>query len=73
LHVAGLAAEAETSRPSSVAQDVWFVQGESALGSSANRNFISNAAFVVTPAGVLVIDALGSPALAQELIAQIAA
>jgi|JI10StandDraft_1071094.scaffolds.fasta_scaffold203779_3 glyoxylase-like metal-dependent hydrolase (beta-lactamase superfamily II) len=54
-----------------VADDVWFVQGESALGSSANRNFISNAAFVVTPAGVLVIDALGSPVLAEELIAQI--
>jgi glyoxylase-like metal-dependent hydrolase (beta-lactamase superfamily II) len=54
-----------------VAPDVWFVQGESALGSSANRNFISNAAFVVTPEGVLVIDALGSPGLAEELIAEI--
>lgn len=54
-----------------VAPDVWFVQGDSALGSAANRNFISNAAFVVTPAGVLVIDALGSPALAEELIAAI--
>ncbi|MDP1646973.1 MAG: MBL fold metallo-hydrolase [Rubrivivax sp.] len=45
-----------------------MVQGVSALGSPANRNFISNAAFVVTPAGVVVIDALGSPALAEELI-----
>ena len=50
---------------------VWMVQGVSALGSSANRNFISNAAFVVTPAGVVVVDALGSPVLAQELIAAI--
>jgi glyoxylase-like metal-dependent hydrolase (beta-lactamase superfamily II) len=49
-----------------------MVQGASALGSSANRNFISNAAFVVTPAGVLVVDALGSPALARELVAAIA-
>ncbi|MEJ6002229.1 MBL fold metallo-hydrolase [Paucibacter sp. AS307] len=48
-----------------------MVQGESALGSSANRNFISNAAFVVTPEGVLVVDALGSPALAQELVQEI--
>jgi glyoxylase-like metal-dependent hydrolase (beta-lactamase superfamily II) len=44
----------------------------SALGSPANQNFISNAAFVVTPAGVVVIDALGSPELAQRLVAQIA-
>lgn len=49
----------------------WMVQGESALGSSANRNNISNAAFVVTDEGVLVFDALGSPALAEELIAAI--
>ena len=41
------------------------------MGSAANRNFISNAAFVVTDAGVVVIDALGSPALANELIAEI--
>jgi glyoxylase-like metal-dependent hydrolase (beta-lactamase superfamily II) len=54
-----------------VAPDVWFVQGEAALGSVANRNFISNAGFVVTDAGVVVIDALGSPALAAELIAEI--
>ncbi|WP_298826477.1 MBL fold metallo-hydrolase [uncultured Piscinibacter sp.] len=48
-----------------------MVQGSSALGSSANRNFISNAAFVVTQDGVVVIDALGSPPLAEELLAQI--
>jgi glyoxylase-like metal-dependent hydrolase (beta-lactamase superfamily II) len=54
-----------------VTDDVWFVQGEAAMGSAANRNFISNAAFVVTDAGVVVIDALGSPALAEELVAEI--
>lgn len=54
-----------------VAPDVWFVQGDSALGSSANRNFISNAAFVVTRDGVVVIDSLGSPGLAEELLAEI--
>ncbi|MDP2007456.1 MAG: MBL fold metallo-hydrolase [Rubrivivax sp.] len=51
-----------------VAPSVWFVQGEAALGSAANRNFISNAAFIVTEAGVVVIDALGSPALAEEML-----
>jgi glyoxylase-like metal-dependent hydrolase (beta-lactamase superfamily II) len=53
------------------AAGTWFVQGESALGSAANQNFISNAAFVVTPAGELVIDALGSPPLAARLLALI--
>ncbi len=55
-----------------VARDTWMVQGLSALGSSANRNFISNASFVVTRDSVVVIDALGSPALAEELRAEIA-
>ena len=54
-----------------VAEGVYFVQGEAAVGSSANRNFISNAGFVVTDDGVVVIDALGAPALAVELIAEI--
>jgi glyoxylase-like metal-dependent hydrolase (beta-lactamase superfamily II) len=49
----------------------WYVQGESALGSAANRNFISNAGVVVTPAGAVVIDALGSPQLARELMAEV--
>lgn len=58
--------------PRQVSPSAWFVQGDTALGSPANRNFISNAGFVVTPAGVVVIDALGSPQLARDLLAQIA-
>ena len=65
---AGVAAPAHPLAPQEVAPGGGMVQGVSAMGSSANRNFISNAAFVVTPAGVVVIDALGSPALAEELI-----
>ena len=38
-------------RPVEVAPQTWIAQGESAIGSSANRNFISNAGFVVTPDG----------------------
>ena len=53
-----------------VSPSAWYVQGESALGSPANRNFISNAGFIDTPAGVVAIDALGSPELARELIAE---
>ena len=49
----------------------WYVEGLSALGSPANQNFISNAGFIVTSAGVVVVDALGSPALAERLLAEI--
>jgi len=55
-----------------VVPNVYYVQGLSEMGSSANQNFISNAGFVVTPEGVVVIDALGSPELARRLVAQIA-
>ena len=54
-----------------VSPKAWYVQGLSAAGSPANQNFISNAGFVVTSAGVVVIDALGSPALATQLLAEI--
>ena len=66
------AASAQDLHPREVAAGVWMVQGASALGTPANRNFISNAAFVVTRDGVVVVDALGSPALARELLAAIA-
>lgn len=54
-----------------VSPSAWYVQGLSELGSPANQNFISNAGFVVTPKGVVMIDALGSPALAERLVAEI--
>ena len=54
-----------------LADGAYFVQGLSALGSAANQNFISNAAFVVTDDGVVLIDALGSPSLAVQLLAEI--
>ena len=41
-----------------VSESAWHVEGQSALGTAANQNLISNAAFVVTPAGVVVVDAL---------------
>lgn len=77
LAAGGAPAIAQTAYggPEMVAQKVspssWYVEGLSALGSSANQNYISNAAFVVTPAGVVVIDALGSPALAEQLMTEI--
>ena len=58
-------------KPIQVAPHTYFVQGKAELGTSENQNFISNAGFVVTPKGVVVIDALGSPVLAKKLIAEI--
>ncbi|MDB5870863.1 MAG: Cephalosporinase [Ramlibacter sp.] len=76
LGCAALPATAQSLAPSpmtarQVSPSAWYVQGESALGTPANRNFVSNAGFVVTPEGVVVIDALGSPQLARELIGEI--
>ena len=54
-----------------VVPQIYYVQGLSEMGSAANQNFISNAGFVVTPSGVVVIDALGSPELAKRLMVEI--
>jgi len=64
------AAPALTSQ--AVSAHARYVEGLSALGTAANQNFISNAGYVITRDGVVVIDALGSPALAERLIAEIA-
>ncbi len=58
-------------RAHQVAPGAWLVQGLSALGNADNQNFISNAGFVETQTSVVVVDALGSPALAEQLIALI--
>lgn len=76
LALAGALAQAQAQAvppmaATQVSPSAWYVEGVSALGSPANQNFISNAGFVVTPAGVVVIDALGSPALAERLVGEI--
>lgn len=58
-------------RPIKVAPNTYYVQGETEMGSPQNRNFISNAGFVITDGGVVVIDSLGSPVLAKAFIAAI--
>ena len=65
------APEAPRMQTQQVSPSAWYVEGMSALGTPANQNFISNAGFVITPKGVVVIDALGSPALATRLLTEI--
>jgi glyoxylase-like metal-dependent hydrolase (beta-lactamase superfamily II) len=54
--------------PVKVSERVWYVQGLPGVASPANQGYNSNAGFVVTPDGVLVVDALGTPALGRELV-----
>jgi glyoxylase-like metal-dependent hydrolase (beta-lactamase superfamily II) len=53
--------------PIKVTERVYYVQGQPGVASAANEGFNSNAGFVVTGAGVVVIDALGTPALGEAL------
>ena len=56
-----------------VAPHSYYVLGQAGMVSSANEGFNANAGFVVTSDGVVVFDALGTPALGKrlkELIAQ---
>lgn len=58
-------------QPIQVGPHSWYVQGLPGIASAANRGYNSNAGFVVTDAGVVVIDTLGTPALGEALIAAI--
>lgn len=62
------AAEAISVKPVRLSEHVWYVQGQPGVATAANQGFNSNAGFVVTPEGVVVIDALGTPALGRALI-----
>jgi glyoxylase-like metal-dependent hydrolase (beta-lactamase superfamily II) len=50
-----------------VTDRVYYVQGRPGVASAANEGFNSNAGFVITDEGVVVIDALGTPALGLAL------
>lgn len=57
--------------PIKVTDRVWFVQGQPGVAGASNEGFNSNAGFVVTDEGVVVVDTLGSPALGEALLAAI--
>ena len=54
--------------PERVAERAWYFRGEAGMASAANRGFMSNAGFVVTRDGVVVFDALGTPALGRGIV-----
>jgi len=53
-----------------VSEHVYYVEGAPGVATD-NQGFISNAGFVVTGAGVVVFDALGTPALGELLLEEI--
>ena len=57
--------------PIQVAPHAYYVQGGAGLASAANEGYNSNAGFVVTADGVVVIDALGTPALGNAFLGAI--
>jgi glyoxylase-like metal-dependent hydrolase (beta-lactamase superfamily II) len=59
--------------PHRASEHVWFFQGATGVASAANKGFMSNAGFVVTPDGVVAFDALGTPALGRAMVAAIGA
>ena len=55
-------------QPIQVTPRVFYVQGKPGIASAENEGFNSNAGFVVTEEGVVVIDALGTVALGEALV-----
>lgn len=55
-----------------VSEHAYYVQGAAGMATD-NEGFISNAGVVITPEGVVLFDALGTPALAELLADKIAA
>ena len=65
-------AEADISMELQQAADnVYYVIGRSGVPDANNQGFMSNAGFVVTDKGVVVYDALGTPALGWKLLQKI--
>lgn len=69
--IAQVGAQEVILQPQRLSENCWFFQGEAGMASLANKGFMSNAGFVVTDAGVVVFDALGTPALGRAMIAAI--
>jgi glyoxylase-like metal-dependent hydrolase (beta-lactamase superfamily II) len=74
LYAAGVALAADyapvksTLVPIRVGAHGYYVLGQGGPATAANEGYNSNAGFVVTSDGVVVIDALGTPALGHELV-----
>ncbi|MES2756939.1 MAG: MBL fold metallo-hydrolase [Pseudomonadota bacterium] len=57
--------------PVKVSPHVYYFRGHTGMADPANQGFMSNAGFVVTADGVVVFDALGTPALGAAMVSAI--
>ena len=57
--------------PVKISPHVYYFHGHTGMADPANQGFMSNAGFVVTPDGVVVFDALGTPALGEAMVSAI--
>jgi glyoxylase-like metal-dependent hydrolase (beta-lactamase superfamily II) len=69
--VAGKAGVTVDMSPIQVGPHSYYVQGLPGAASAENQGFMSNSGFVITREGVVVFDALGTPALARKLVSEI--
>ncbi|MCK4709301.1 MAG: MBL fold metallo-hydrolase, partial [Gammaproteobacteria bacterium] len=53
-----------------VSEHVYFVQGATGIATD-NQGFISNATVVISDKGITIIDGLGSPSLAEQLLSEV--
>lgn len=53
-----------------VSDHVYYVEGVPGVATD-NEGFISNSSFIITDKGIVIVDALGSPSLAEKLLSLI--
>jgi glyoxylase-like metal-dependent hydrolase (beta-lactamase superfamily II) len=71
----GFCASAATAAPEplslaaeQISPHVYYFRGHTGVADAANQGFMSNSGFVVTRDGVVVFDALGTPALGASMV-----
>lgn len=68
LAAGATAAPLPVLQPIKVSAHAYMFRGDSGMADNANAGFMSNAGFVVTKDGVVVFDALGTPALGEAMV-----
>lgn len=63
-----LSAQPMALAPVKISPHVYYFHGHTGMADPANQGYMSNAGFVVTTDGVVVFDALGTPALGEAMI-----
>jgi glyoxylase-like metal-dependent hydrolase (beta-lactamase superfamily II) len=68
LAAGAAAAPLPVLNPIKISAHAYMFKGDAGMADDANAGFMSNAGFVVTGDGVVVFDALGTPALGEAMV-----